>query len=282
MSTDGLLVLHTLRRGAPPDLPLVLLHGFPVDHRMWLDVTDLLPGERTVLAPDLPGFGVSPSGPDVAIAVGADAQVPSVDVMADGVVAALRAVGVTRAVVAGLSMGGYVALSILDRHPELVAGIGLLDTRATADDDAAVARRRAVADTVEAEQRIDAVLGMRTSVLGRSSRVARPDLAERMEGWIRDQGPSGVAWAQRAMAVRPDRSHLLPAYAGPSLVVVGDEDELSPVDVARTMADALADCELCVVPRAGHMTSNENPQPVASGLSRLLRRAELADEASGR
>jgi len=117
---------------------------------------------------------------------------------------------------------------------------------------------------------------MRTSVLGATSRVARPDLVERMAGWISDQGPHAVAWAQRAMAARPDRTHVLEAFAGPAVVVVGEEDEISPVDVARAMADRLRDGELVVVPRAGHMTSIESPQPVASALSRLLRRAEAA------
>lgn len=274
MTADGMLALHTLRRGAPGTMPLVLLHAFPMDHRMWRDVTDLLPGERTVYAPDLPGFGTSPSGPDVARAVGADPDVPSIDVMGDAVVATLRHAGIERAVVVGLSMGGYVALSILERHPELVAGLGLIDTKPTADDDEMRARRREVADTVLREQRVEAVLGMRSSVLGRTSRAARPDLVERVEGWIADQGASGVAWAQRAMAVRPDRSHLLPAFAGPALVVVGEEDDLAPVDVARKMAYALPQSDLWIVPRSGHLTSNENPQPVASGLSRLVRRAQ--------
>ena len=276
MTTDGMLALHTLRRGIPGSLPLVALHAFPVDHRMWLDVTDLLPGERTVLAPDLPGFGTSPSGPDVAAALGADTAVPSLDVMGDGVAATLRAAGIERAVIAGFSMGGYVALSILERHPDLVAGLGLLDTKATADPDDARAWRLDIARRVRAEQRVEAIYGMRTSVLGATNRVARPDLVERMAEWISDQGPSAVAWAQEAMAARPDRTSLLAGYAKPSLVVVGEEDELSPVDVARGMFYALADSDLVIVPRAGHMTSIESPQPVASGLSRLLRRAEAA------
>lgn len=144
MTTDGMPALHTLRRGTPGSLPLVLLHGFPVDHRMWLDVTDLLPGERTVVAPDLPGFGASPSGPDVATALGADPDVSSVDVMGDGVAAALRDAGIDRAVVAGLSMGGYVALSLAERHPDLVAGLGLVDTKPGADDEQARDRKSVV------------------------------------------------------------------------------------------------------------------------------------------
>ena len=274
MTTDGMLALHTVRRGEPGTLPIVLLHGFPLDHRMWLDVTDLLRGDPTVLAPDLPGFGTSPTGPDVAATVGGDR--PSVDVMADGVAAALGAAGVREAVVVGLSMGGYVALSLLERHPELVAGLGLVDTRSTADDEAARARRLQVADTVTAEHTIDAVLGMRTGLLGVSHRTSRPDLVGRLETWIRDQGPAGVAWAQRAMAARPDRTAVLAGYPGPAVVVVGEEDELAPLAEARHMLGALSAGTLVVVPGAGHMTSIENPEPVAAAIVEL---ADLARRA---
>ena len=281
MTTDGMLRLHTVRQGGPGALPLVLLHGFPLDHRMWLDVTDLLAGDRTVLAPDLPGFGASPVGPAVAEALGADPGTPSLEVMADAVAAVLRAAGVSRAVVGGLSMGGYVAMALVERHPDLVAGLALIDTKATADDDAARATRLQVAETVVAEMRVDAVFGMRTARLGATNRIARPDLVERLEMWIGDQGPHAVAWAQRAMAARPDRTAVLAAYRGPSVVVVGDQDELSPVEAARHMVEALREAELVVVPRAGHMTTNESPEPVAAALTALLRRAEQAGTSSG-
>lgn len=274
MTADGMLHLHTLRRGAPGRLPLVLLHGFPLDHRMWLDVTDLLAGDPTVLAPDLPGFGTSPTGPDVATTLGADTGTPSVEVMADAVAAALRSAGVERAVVAGLSMGGYAAMAMVERHPDLVAGLGLVDTKAVADEEPARQKRLAIADTVLAEMRVDAVIGMRTAVLGATNRVARPDLVERIEGWICDQGPHAVAWAQRAMAARRDRSDVLAAYPGPSVVVVGEEDELSPVAAAEQMVAVLQDPQLVVIPGAGHMTTNESPEPVAAALTSLLQRAE--------
>lgn len=272
MTRDGMLQLHTLRRGRPGDVPLVLLHAFPVDHRMWWDVTDLLPGDPTVVAPDLPGFGTSPTGEDVAQALGAHAA-PSIEVMADGLAATLRAAGMVRAVVAGLSLGGYVAMALVERHPDLVAGLGLLDTKSTADDDAARANRERIAATVLAENTVDAVIGMRTTLLGATDRAARPDLVERIETWIGDQGPRAIAWAQRAMAARPDRTAVLAAFDGPSVVVVGEEDELSPVAAAQHMADALRDNELVVVPGSGHLTSIENPQPVATALAGLLRRA---------
>lgn len=270
MTTDGMLALHRLRTGRPGSVPLVLLHGFPLDHRMWLDVTDLLPGDPTVLAVDLPGFGLSPIGEDVAEVLGG--QGPSVEVMADGVAATLRAEGVDRAVIAGLSMGGYVAMALAERHADLLAGLALLDTRSGADAEAARDNRLRVAEAVLAEDSVEPVIGMRTTLLGATSRATRPDLVEHLETWIGDQGARGVAWAQRAMAARPDRTAALRDVGCPAVVVVGEEDEVAPVDVARAMAEGLG-CELVVVPGAGHMTPIENPEPVAAALSGLLHRA---------
>lgn len=270
MRVDGQLEVHQYRPGAT-GTPLVLLHGFPLDHRMWDDVVDLLPGERPVLAVELPGFGSSPRGEDVADALGLD-PAPSLETAAAGVIEALRAHGVERCVLAGLSMGGYVAMAVLEAAPELVAGLALVDTKATADAPEAIANRHRIADAVEDSERIDEVLGMRTGLLGASSRAARPDLVARLESWIRDQGPHAVAWAQRAMAARPDRTEVLRGFVGPSVVVVGDEDELSPVPAAQHMVEALSilgSSELVVVPRAGHMTTIEAPEAVAVALSRL-------------
>ena len=275
MRVDGQLEVHEYRPGAT-GIPLVLLHGFPLDRRMWDDVVSLLPGERRVVAVELPGFGASPRGEDVAEALGLDSA-PALETFAAGVVAALRANGVDQAVVAGLSLGGYVAMAILEAAPELVAGLALVDTKSTADAPEAIANRLRIASAVESSQRVDEVLGMRTAILGETSRASRHDLVERLEGWIRAQGPHAIAWAQRAMAVRPDRTEALRRYAGPSVVVVGEEDELSPVPAARHMVDALTELgtsELVVVPRAGHMTTIEAPEAVASALSELVRRVE--------
>lgn len=275
MRIDGQLQVHRYRPRAT-GLPLVLVHGFPLDRRMWDDVVDLLPGERPVLAVELPGFGSSPRGQDVAEALGLDLE-PSLETVAAGVVAALRAEGVERAVVAGLSMGGYVAMAVLEAAPGLVAGLGLVDTKASADSDEARANRLRIAQEVEDTHRIDEVLGMRTALLGERNRLERPDLVARLETWIRDQGPDAVAWAQRAMAARPDRTAVLRSYPGPSVVVVGEQDEITPRSEAEAMVSALStegDSELVVVPGSGHMTTVEQPEAVASALSSLWLRAD--------
>ena len=276
MSVDGLLALHSYRGGAATSTPLVLLHGFPFDHRMWDDVVDLLPGSRAVLAPDLPGLGSSPSGADVAAALGAPAA-PSIETASDAVAAALRAAGIARAVVAGLSMGGYVAMALVERHPGLVAGLALLDTKSTADDDAARANRLRIAAAVLAEGDVDAVVGMAEVLLGATSRASRRDLVDRLTAWIRDQGPAGVAWSQRAMAARGDRTGALEGFARPALVLVGAQDDITPLAAAQHLEGALAtagEVELVVVARAGHMSAVENPEPVAAALDALALRVD--------
>ena len=239
--------------------PIVLLHAFPVDHRMWDDVASDLPG--TVLARDLPGRGGEACPPPRPRAAAADR-----------VAATIRAAGPRPAVVAGLSMGGYVALALLERHPELVAGLALVDTKSTADTPEAAARRLRVADDVEASGTVDPVRGMPDVLLGETTRTARPEVVERVTGWIDEQDPARVAWAQRAMAARPDRTAVLQGFTGPVTVVVGDEDTVTGADEARHMADASTQALLVVVPRVGHLSAVEDPAAVRTALVELVQR----------
>lgn len=250
--------LHQVRPGT--GLPLVLLHAFPLDSRMWADVAPRVDGP--VLAVDLPGMGA---------AQGVALPEPALEASADAVAAVLAEAGHHRAVVAGLSMGGYVALALAERHPALVAGLGLLDTKATADTEDARANRLRVAEVVESAGTVDEVLPMATALLGEASRE-RPELVARLEALISAQPPVGVAWSQRAMAARPDRTAVLTGYRGPALVLVGEEDRPTPVAEAQGMAAALG-VEAVVVPGAGHLTAVEAPGPVAAALGDLLGRA---------
>lgn len=254
-------------------LPVVLLHAFPFDARMWDDVAAALPADRPVLALDLPGHGA---------AAGLTLAEPSLEAVADAVAASLSEVGVERAVVAGLSMGGYVALALLERHPALVAGLGLLDTRATADADEARANRLRVAAAVEGSSTVDEVRPMARAVLGATTLADRAEVVDRVAAWVGEQPPAGVAWSQRAMAARPERTAVLAAYAGPVLVLVGDEDTITPRADAERLRAAAPSAELVVVPAAGHLSAVEQPGAVADALERLARRADAAGEAQPR
>ncbi|MBI9116083.1 alpha/beta fold hydrolase [Sanguibacter suaedae] len=256
---DHLLALHTWTDA--PGTPLVLLHGFPLDHRMWADAARRLPEDIAVHALDLPGLGSSPTLPEVTLEAAADA-----------VVATLAAAGVDRAVVAGLSMGGYAALALAERHPDLVAGLALVDTKSTADGGAAREKRIVTADEVERTGTVDAVLGMPGTILGERSRVEQPALVPTLEAWITEQAPEGVAWSQRAMAARPDRTGVLEGYQGTSVVVVGSLDTVTPVSDAEHMADALRSGPPVVLDGVGHMSAVEAPAEVAAVLADLMRR----------
>lgn len=260
---DTLAGLHTYRAGTD-EPPLVLLHGFPYDHRMWDEVAAALPGTHPVLGVDLPGTPGHATGlPD-----------PSLEVSADAVADLLRGAEVDRAVVAGLSMGGYVALALLERHPRLVAGLALVDTRSTADTPVARANRLRVADEVERAATVDAVRGGVTAVLAPSTTLGRPEVVAAVTAWVEDQPPSGVAWAQRAMAARPDRTAVLATFDGPAVVVVGAEDALTPVEEAEHMVSAAQHGRLVVVPGAGHLSSAEQPADVAEALADLVARVQ--------
>jgi pimeloyl-ACP methyl ester carboxylesterase len=261
------MTLHTFREGdAGGGLPLVLVHGFPLDHRMWLAAAAALPGEHPVLAVDLPGT----PGHDHPL------PAPSIDACADDVADALAQAGVARAVVVGMSMGGYVALALAERHPELVAALGLVDTKSTADTPAAHANRLRIADEAEAAGSVAPVRPMSTSLLGETTRSARPALSDQVAAWIEDQSPEGVAWAQRAMAARPDRTDVLRAFDGPVVVVVGDEDDLTPLAAAEHMVASTPQARLVVVPHAGHLAAFEQPDAVAAALADLTQRADTA------
>jgi pimeloyl-ACP methyl ester carboxylesterase len=230
-------------RGHGP--PLVLLHAFPLSSALF-DAFGELPGYR-LMAPDLRGFGATPLGDDD----------PSLARMADDVVALLDRQNLSRAVVGGVSMGGYVVMELLRRAPERLAGALLVDTKAEADTEEAAAGRHAMAEAVLAEGRpvLDPMLG---ALLGATTRASRPDVVDRVAGWLDQAPPNSVAWAQRAMAARPDSLSTLSTTRVPVGVVVGSEDTLSPPEAAQRMADA-AGTAVHLVPGAGHLAVTERP-----------------------
>jgi pimeloyl-ACP methyl ester carboxylesterase len=248
-------------------LPLVLLHAFPLDSRMWDACGALVAGPRAVYVVDLPG---SPGH------VAGLPALPSLHGSADLVAAALEDAGIGRAAVAGLSMGGYTALALLERHPGVVAGLGLVDTKSVADTPEAAANRLARAGRLEASRSVDEVLPDADTLLGETTRAARPEVRRRVLDWIREQDPLGLAWSQRAMASRPDRTAVLHAFSGPVAVVVGDEDTVTPVAVAEQMAVAAGGAPLVVVRGAGHLSAVEDPAAVAAALADLAQRADAS------
>jgi len=241
---------------------IVLLHAFPLNRHMWNEVADGLTGDAYVLAVDMPGFGRSP----------APESDTSLEDVADGVVVLLDRLGIKRAVVAGLSMGGYVALALAGRHPTRVSGLGLIDTRASADDEAGRQRRLDLANAVSGPAGLRALHGMAETLVSEETKLMRPQVLNEVEQLIGDASPEGVAWASRAMAARPDTHDVLDRLEVPSLVLVGEEDELTPPADAQKMASRLG-VEPVVVPESGHLSALEKPDEVTAALLDLVRRS---------
>ncbi|GGU98446.1 alpha/beta hydrolase [Actinomadura cremea] len=257
--------------------PLVLLHAFPLSSAMWLEQRQGLAGRFRVITPDLRGFGGSLLGADE----------PSIETMADDVARMFRAQGVRRAVVGGLSMGGYVAMALCRRHPDLVLGLVLAATRAAADTDAARENRLRQADALEGDTGVRVLVDeVLPGLVGPTTMRQRALIYGRVRGLVQATPPRAAAWAQRAMAARPDSFDTLRELRVPTLVMIGDEDALATEDEARAMADAAPDSELLVIPRAGHLCAVEQPdlfnQAVAEFTAALARTARESPDGAAR
>jgi 3-oxoadipate enol-lactonase len=238
---------------------LLLVHAFPVDASMWGDQVTALEGVD-VLAPSLPGFGgTAPAG-----------EVLTMDVAADFLAGELDRAGAERAVVCGLSMGGYAAFSMWRRHRGRIAGLVLADTRAEPDDEAGREGRRAVAQTARTEGS-GSIADNPPPLL---SKHAAPELWDRVKDTIRRQPGEAIAAAALGMAERPDSRPVLGEIQVPTVVVVGADDTLTPPPMSEAMAQAIPDADLAVIPGAGHFSNLEAPTEFNAVLRDVLRRVE--------
>jgi pimeloyl-ACP methyl ester carboxylesterase len=240
---------------------LLLLHGWPLDGWMWEDQVAALHDEVPVLAPNLPGFGGAPSaGP-----------VMSMDDAAEAAATALSGAGIDRAVVCGLSMGGYAALAFWRRYRARVAGLVFANTRAGADDEAGVERRRALAARLR-EEGSDFLVQSPPPLL---SERAGGGLWDVVKANIRSQPAESIAAASLGMAERPDSTPDLPGIDVPTLVVTSSGDTLIPAEATRPMAEAIPGALLEDLGPAGHLSNLEAPEAFNRLLHDHLRRCGL-------
>ena len=194
--------------------------------------------------------------------------------MAAAAVALLDDAGVTAAVVCGLSMGGYVALALYERFHDRVRGLVLADTRAAADDAAGRERRFESARAVESggPPALAALAGsLVPKLIASRTRAARTELVEWLHREIAAAPPAGIAAAQRGMAARPDRTPLLPHIAVPTLVLVGEEDEITPPAESMLLRDRIPGARLVTIAGAGHLSNLEQPEAFNIALREFVR-----------
>ena len=241
--------------------PLVLLHAFPLDGRMWAPQVEALAGTYQVIVPDLRGFGAAR---DQAV------EEAGMDLLADDVARLLDDRGLDRVVLGGLSLGGYVALAFMRRHADRVSGLVLCDTKATADGDQARDDRLKMVERVLGEGSGFVAEAMLPKLLGETTREHRPEVVDKVGSLIREQAPEAIAGAQRGMAARSDTTDVLASIAVPTLVVTGEEDTLAGPEVGRDLAAGIPGARFLLVEEAGHLVNLEQPEIVNEALLDFL------------
>ena len=240
--------------------PVLFLHGFPHDRGFWSPAVRVLKDRVRCVVPDLPGFGSSPL-PD---------EQPTLDSMAQELVALLDHSQIEKAVVCGLSMGGYVALALWRLHPERVRALILCDTRSTADGPEARAKRDALIVQAQAEgPRVVADLQLPVTV-GKTTRERSPNTAQGVRNLIERQSVAGIVAGIRLLRDRPDQTDVLGTITVPSLVLCGAEDLLTPPDEMEQMAAKIPGALYTRVPITGHLMPFEQPGVFVAGVSAFL------------
>ena len=252
--------------GAGP--AIVLLHGYPLDGAMWSGVARHLSHQFRVLKPDLPGRGET--------AAAAEGSIRDYGDFIEAILKELPA----PAGLAGFSMGGYVALDVVDRRPESLRSIALVDTRASADDDAGRAKRDAAIATVRSEGVAAIAEAMLPKLLCPAS-LANRDLVDRARRIMLRQTPATIEADLTAMRDRPDSTPVLSRISIPTLVVVGDQDALTPPSDSQAMAGAIAGARLVPIAAAGHLSPMERPGAVGAALAEFFAAALIAPDGAG-
>jgi 3-oxoadipate enol-lactonase len=258
MTVNGVSLAVEVRGNGPA---VLLIHGYPLDRTLWAPQLAGVEGHR-LIAPDLRGLGLS-DAPDLGY---------SMPTYADDLAALLEALQVDEVVLVGLSMGGYVAFEFLRRHRARVRALVLFDTRADADQPE-VRRARDQQASLAREQGAAAVAAhLLPRMLAPGAAQSMPHVVERVRGMMLAAPVAGIAGALAAMRDRSDSTALLATLEDlPTMIVVGEEDAMTPVELARAMASAVPGARLEVVPDAGHLPPLEAPAVVNALLADFLK-----------
>jgi pimeloyl-ACP methyl ester carboxylesterase len=266
------------RSGVKDRGTLLLLHAFPLNARMWeSQLAAFADRGWRVIAPHFRGFEAlsqpadQPAGTEV---LSTDpvptAGVPSVDDYAGDVIDLLDALHAPEAVVVGLSMGGYVALAMMRLAPRYIHALVLADTRPQADSADGLANRKRMVQLAR-ERGVAAVADeMVPKLVGETTRRERPDVVALVRALALSSSVDGVIGALEAMKTRPDSTPLLASIHVPTLVIVGDEDGITPPAVAEAMQRAIAGSQLVIVSGAGHLPNLEDPTAFNTALAGFL------------
>jgi len=242
--------------------PVVLLHPFPANHEFWLPAAQALVSRYQLLLPDLRGHGESGVGEGPA----------TMDKHAADLVAVLDQEHIRRAVLVGVSIGGYVLFEFWRKSADRVAALVLSNTKAQADTAEGRAMRLEAASRVMEQGTEPFLESMLPKLLGETTRRTRPDLVQGALGMMQKMSPEDVAMVQRGMAERRDSVEILGTMKVSTLVLTGDEDVLTGVGDAQLIERHIPGSQMKVVAKAGHYSPWERPAEVGKILRQFVDR----------
>lgn len=232
--------------------PVLFIHGYPFDGSMWQPQIEALSGQARLILPDLRGFGASQA-----------TQPPyTMDLYADDLKGLLDHLGVERAVLAGLSMGGYISFAFYRMYPERVQALALLDTRPQADSPEAREGRKKAAEIARTEGAAAIAKSLIPKLFSPKTLDSQSPVVDVVRQMMERQKVDGIVGALMAMADRPDSTPTLAQITRPTLILVGADDVLTPPDASRQMHEAIRGSRMEIIPDAGHLSTMEQPERV--------------------
>jgi 3-oxoadipate enol-lactonase len=240
--------------------PVLLIHAFPVDADMWRPQLERVPDGWRFIAPDTRGFGPDAAPPGHL----------TMDDAAGDIAGFMDHLRIDRAVIGGLSMGGYITMALFRRSPERFDGMILADTRAEADTPEGRDGRRTMIELARAKGAAAVADQMLPKLLSAAARAQRPELVAAVRRMIESASVEALVPALEAMMARPDSTGDLSRVNCPALILVGSEDEVTPETSARAMEKGIDRSRVVVLPGAGHLSNLESPDAFSRAVSDFL------------
>lgn len=242
------ITLNYVERGNPGGLPVVFIHGFPFSHKMWEPQMRALPNTYRAISYDIRGHGESQV---------ADGQY-TIEYYVDDLIGLLDHLVVDKAVLVGLSMGGYIALRAIERYPDRVRALVLADTKSGADGNEAKVGRTAAMTAVKSEGVPAFAEAFAKKVFASETFTGNPHAVTLIKDIIRGNTILGICGSLLALAARTDTTAGLPSIHVPTLIMVGEEDALTPPSESEAMHSRISGSQLVRIPGAAHMSNLEN------------------------
>lgn len=241
--------------------PLLFIHGFPLDHRMWRAQTNFFSRNYQVLAPDLPGYGQSsPLRGPFSLQDTASTLIAVLDRLAPG----------KRVTVCGLSMGGYIAWQLIHHWPERIARLVICNSRSAADTPETARGRRIAIEGIKHSGPSAFLTAMLGRLLAPRTYAEQPALVATIQEWMQQASPESLGWTLDAIAGRPDATPWLAEIECPTLVIAGSDDPITPAAEMREMAGRIRSSEFFELPEVGHLSPGESPSCFNSLLEEFL------------